>query len=129
MLSVDTNVVVRYLTADDPVQSPAARRLVDGDDILLLTSVTLETEWVLRSAYRLAPAEIHGRLAAFAGLPTVKVQEPEVLAAALTYFASGMDFADALHVAGAAGCEAFISFDRQLARRAQILGIGSVRAP
>lgn len=129
MLSVDTNVVVRYLTADDRVQSPAARRLIDGNDILLLTSVALETEWVLRSAYGLSAAEIRLRLAAFAGLPTVSVQEPQILATALAYFQGGMDFADALHVAGGAGCEAFVSFDQRLVRRAKALGVTTVRAP
>ena len=40
-----------------------------------------------------------------------------------------MDFADALHLAGSARCEAFVSFDRKLAKVAARLGAPEVRAP
>ncbi len=44
MRAVDTNIVVRYLTGDDPAQSPRARALIDGEDIWLGLTVVLETE-------------------------------------------------------------------------------------
>ncbi len=49
MISVDTNILVRYVTRDDPVQERQARRLVEANDIHVSLSVLLETEWVLRS--------------------------------------------------------------------------------
>jgi predicted nucleic acid-binding protein len=42
---------------------------------------------------------------------------------------AGMDFADALHLAKASGCDAFVSFDRDFARAANRLGTVKVRAP
>ena len=54
-----------------------------------------------------------------AGLPTVATDEPQVLAAAIDWLREGMDFADALHLAKAQGCEAFLSFDRKLAKAAR----------
>lgn len=52
MLAVDTNVIVRLLTGDDPVQSPQARSVFAEGEILIVTSVLLETEPVLRRVYR-----------------------------------------------------------------------------
>jgi len=55
MLAVDTNVVVRFLTRDDHVQAARARLIFDRETVLLLKSVLLEAEWVLRSVYHFPP--------------------------------------------------------------------------
>lgn len=128
MLAVDTNVVVRYVLNDDPVQAARARRLVDGEDCWLAHTVLLETEWVLRSAARLEPRRIHRILSDFIGLPTTTVEHPVRVADALAWFEQGMDFADALHLAGAGQCEAFATFDRRLFAAAKKAGAGKVRA-
>jgi predicted nucleic acid-binding protein len=60
MLAIDTNVVVRYLTGDDPDQAAKARRIVDGEAVLVTTTVLLETEWVLRGAYGFRGALLAG---------------------------------------------------------------------
>jgi predicted nucleic acid-binding protein len=127
MLAVDTNIIVRYLTADDPEQSARARQLVNGADTFVASTVLLETEWVLRSAYGFSPTQIAERLRAFAGLPRVTLEAPAAVAAALEWMAAGMDFADALHLAAAAQCEAFFTFDRRLGRVARRVGENSVR--
>jgi predicted nucleic-acid-binding protein len=119
MLAVDTNIVVRYLTGDDPEQSARARNLVDSSDIFVSSTVFLETEWVLRSAYGFSAAQIADRLQAFAGLPKVTVEAPNAIAMALACVGAGMDFADALHLAAAKECEAFVTFDRRLGRLAR----------
>jgi len=119
MLAVDTNIIVRYLTRDDPEQSARARQLVDDAEILVSSTVFLETEWVLRSGYGFSSAQIAERLRAFAGLPQVTVEAPAAMAMALDWMIAGMDFADALHLAGAEHCEAFVTFDRHLANAAR----------
>ena len=101
MLAVDTNVIVRFLTDDHPQQSPRARRLVDGNDMWVSMTVLLETEWVLRSAYRFTPAQIVDGLRDFAGLPRVSLENPALVARAWTGAPTGMDFADALHLSAA----------------------------
>jgi predicted nucleic acid-binding protein len=50
-------------------------------------------------------------------------------AKALEWMRSGLDFADALHLAKAADCEAFVSFDRQFAAAANALSEVKVRLP
>jgi len=111
---IDTNVLVRFLTGDDKAQARAARALVEAGDIFVATTVLLESEWVLRSGYGLAPSRIVAALRGFAGLPGVTVEEPARLAQALDWMSEGMDFADALHLAKAQGCSVFMSFDRKL---------------
>src|SRR4051794_38106813 len=71
MFAIDTNVVVRYLTGDHPEQSPRARALIDSHEVFVGTTVLLEAEWVLRSAYGYPPAQVGAALRAMAGLPQV----------------------------------------------------------
>jgi predicted nucleic-acid-binding protein len=114
MLAIDTNIIVRLLTKDDAVQAEKARNLLAENDVFIATTVLLETEWVLRAAYGLAKAEILAGLRAFAGLPRVTLEDAVRAEKALTWAAAGMDFADALHLAAADGCEAFVTFDRRM---------------
>ena len=52
MTAVDTNVVIRLLTADDPKQAAAATSLFAAGPIWIAKTVLLETGWVLQSGYR-----------------------------------------------------------------------------
>jgi predicted nucleic-acid-binding protein len=129
MLAVDTNVLVRFITADDPRQSARARALIEKNDIFVATTVLLETEWVLRSIYTFEPAEVAGAFEAVAGLPRLTLENPEASAKALEWMRRGMDFADALHLAASSGCDGFLSFDTDLARQAKTIGAAAVRKP
>ena len=129
MRAIDTNVLVRFLTGDDPAQGAKARRLVEAGDIFVATSVLLETEWVLRSAYGFATDRIVQALRDFAGLPGVTLEDPLLAARALDWAAQGLDFADALHLGRAEGCSAFMSFDRRLAKVAGRMAGVRVVAP
>ena len=129
MRAIDTNVVVRFLIADDRAQADRAHAAILAGDIFIPTTVFLESEWVLRSAYRLAPIEISDAFRSLAGLPGVNVEDPALLARALDAVATGFDFADALHLGKADGCSAFLTFDRQLAKRAHRYPEMSVAEP
>ena len=129
MLAVDTNIVFRYLTADDPEQFAKARALIDGEDIFVCKTVLLETEWVLRRGYRFSRDRIIAALTAFAGLPRVILEDPALAAKALDWMARGMDFADALHLARAESREAFVSFDQHFATVANSISGVKVRTP
>jgi len=100
---------------------PKAKALIDSEDVFVCTTVLLETEWVLRSAYGFTSVEVANALSAFAGLPRVCLEDAALIAKALDWTIRGMDFADALHLAKAQGCEAFVSFDRRFARAAKEL--------
>lgn len=122
MHAVDTNVVVRYLTGDDPEQAAKARDLIDHQQVFVSRTVLLETEWVLRAVYEFPPAKIIPALRALGGLPNVHIETPELAATAMDHAEAGMDFADALHLAAASGCDSFVTFDKRLALIGSRLG-------
>jgi predicted nucleic acid-binding protein len=129
MLAIDTNIAVRYLTGDHPKQSSKARELIDGHDVYVGKTVMLEVEWVLRGVYGFTPAEICKGLRAFAGHPRVSIENPALVSRALDLAEQGLDFADALHLASMADCEAMITFDRNFIKLARKAGTEMVREP
>ena len=129
MLAIDTDLIVRYLVADDAGQAARTRRLIDNNDVFVCTTVLLETEWVLRGVYGFSALQCAKALTDFAGLPRVILEDPTAVTKALAWMGRRVDFADALHLVKAEGCDAFISFDRNFAAAANALGGIKVRAP
>ena len=127
--AIDTNVIVRFLTADEPKQALAARRVIEEGDVFIGITVVLETEWVLRAGYGFTSAQIAAALRGLGGIEGVKLEEPVQVAQALDGMGEGMDFADALHLARSGHCTAFVTFDRKLAKRAHGLVSLPVEAP
>jgi predicted nucleic-acid-binding protein len=127
MIAIDTNLVVRYLTADDLDQTSRARQIINNDIVFVPTTVMLEVEWVLRSIYRLSRSDCLNGMRDFAGLPTVTIEDSTVVAKALDLFGQGMDFADALHLLKAQHCETFVTFDRKFMKAAQAAGYETVQ--
>jgi predicted nucleic-acid-binding protein len=127
MLAVDTNIVVRYLVKDDDAQSARARDVIGGGAIFVPLTVVLECEWVLRSLYGFSRSAVIAALEAFCGAPGVAVGEAAAVKRAFRLAQQGLDFADALHLAQASDCEAFVTFDDRLARKARRLAEGRVR--
>ncbi|MCW5699828.1 MAG: type II toxin-antitoxin system VapC family toxin [Rhodospirillales bacterium] len=114
MIAVDTNVVVRLLVGDDEQHALRARRLFGENAVLISTTVLLESEWVLRSAYDFTADAVHEAFSKLLGLPRVTLSEPLVAIKALDWARVGMDFADALHLASAAAADEFVTFDQAL---------------
>ena len=129
MNGVDTNVIVRFLTGDDPGQSEKARAVIKRPDIFVAETVMLETEWVLRHAYGFETAAIHEAFVKLCGLPNVILPNPHRMQMALQWYAEGMDFGDALHLAASQACGTFFSFDRKLIRKAEGRGQCKVKEP
>ena len=128
MIAVDTNVVVRLLVNDEPRQFRKAYELFERGDVWIGSTVLLETERVLRSAYRLPREEIHHLLDNVLSLPGVSCEDRARAHQALENFSKGLDFADALHLAGANHLDSFATFDRDLARKAGRLGVVDIMA-
>ena len=119
MRAIDTNIVVRYLTGDQPEQAARARTAIDSGHVFVSTTVLLESDWVLRSVYGFSGEEVATALRAFAGLPSVSVDSPTLIAEALDRAEDGMDFADALHLGAASHCETMLTFDRRFIEMAK----------
>jgi len=121
MIAIDTNVVVRFLTRDDPGQAGRAKALLLAEPVFLSKTVLLESEWVLRSGYRLAQDAIAAAFRGLLGLPGATVEDPPAVAQALAWYDGGLDFADALHLASSGPAGKFATFDEALVRRAKAL--------
>lgn len=119
MRAIDTNVVVRFLTGDHPAQARAARTAIEAGNTFVPVTVWLESEWVLRSGYGFTAMQIADGFSGLAGLRAIATDEPIVLATAINWLRDGMDFADALHLAKAQSCTAFLTFDKKLAKAAK----------
>ena len=116
MIAVDTNILVRFLTNDDKKQAELARRAMRDNEIWLSKTVLLETEWVLRYSYDFDPRQILGGFRALLGLSNLRMEDPAQVTTALNGYAAGLDFADALHVAGAQPWP-FYTFDQKLIKK------------
>lgn len=125
MIAIDTNVLVRIVTNDDPAQARQAMKcLATPDGVFVGKTVLLELEWVLRSAYRLPRENIHRAMMNILGLPGLVAEDAEQLASALDGYRQGLDFADALHYAASqGGTSGFHTFDVRFAKRGRDLGL------
>lgn len=119
MKVLDTNVLVRFITKDDPQQSPIAREILASHDCLILDTVVLETIWVLESIYGFDAPDVAHALRTVFGLDTVHLRDEERMRRVLDGYEDGLDFADALHLAHAEGQGSFVTFDAGIERRIQ----------
>ena len=120
MIGLDTNVLVRYLTQDDPDQAALATRIVekelteDAPGFIGLV-VLVETAWVLQRLYRASAEEIRETVIDLLGSRAIVVENRDVVTRAIAVSKqNSCGFADAIIAASAfdAGCEKIISFDR-----------------
>ena len=124
MIGLDSNVLVRYLTQDDPIQSPKAteiieRRLTEENPGFVCIVAMAETVWVLDRAYGLALYEIAAVVERMLQANVLVVEnEQEVFSAMIALKEGHGSFANALIVALGArvGCSRTLTFDRKALR-------------
>ena len=126
MTAVDSDVIVRLLTADDPEQAAAARMVFAGDSIWIARTVLLETAWMLGGAYGFEDSAIREAFTRLLGLANVQTEDISSVTAALNLNAQGLDFADALHLTARPHGADFVSFDKAFVRRAKRSGAKAV---
>jgi predicted nucleic-acid-binding protein len=125
MIGLDTNILVRYILQDDPLQSPKSDAMIaslSGEAEGWIAQATiLELVWVLRSKKKLDRPGIATILDRLLQQNVIAIERGDVLRQALLLFRNGKaDFADCLIAASAraAGCEVVLTFDRTAARDA-----------
>jgi predicted nucleic-acid-binding protein len=124
MIGLDTNVLVRYLAQDDPVQSAKAtalieRRLTEQDPGFISVVAMAETVWVLERAYGLADADIAAAIERTLQVDALVVESEQEVFTAMAALKEGRgSFADALigALGASAGCSHSLTFDRKALR-------------
>ena len=119
MTGLDTNVVIRYVTQDDPVQSAAATKLIDSFSAdspgFIAMIVAVELVWVLQSCYGAKRNEIARVLETLLRSKELMVESADLVWHALRRFTVGKaDFADCLveRCGHAVGCQHTVTFDQ-----------------
>ena len=122
MISVDTDLLARFLLKDDPAQHRRAVAVLKSDEeVFIPITVLLELAWVLR-AQQSTREEILTSLRGLLDLPGVRQQHHDAVRTALRWVEEGIDVADALHLALSPGASRFLTFDVALARGAARIG-------
>jgi predicted nucleic acid-binding protein len=119
MRAVDTNVLVRLITQDDPRQFATASRWVEGGVWVSLLALA-EAVWVLSAVYGRGRSEVAAALEMLLNHQQLALQDPEVVAAALVEFRkrSRVSFSDCLllELARKAGHLPLGTFDGDLSK-------------
>jgi predicted nucleic-acid-binding protein len=125
MIGLDTNILVRYLANDDPVNSPKAdrimRSLTASDPGWISITAMAETIWILTRRFKVDRANVGQIVDELLGLPEILIEQRELVRNAVDlYRASAADFSDCLvSCSGStAGCRTTLTFDRKAARHA-----------
>ena len=125
MIGLDTNVVVRYLTKDDPQQTATAVKLIrslsENEPGFVSLVVIAELNWVLETCYRFEKLELVEVLETLLTSKEVILERREIVSQAVREFASGAaDFADYLieRSGHTAGCSHTFTFDQKAASSA-----------
>jgi len=125
MIGLDTNVLVRYVTQDDPNQSAVATKLIDllsadAPGFVAMIAV-VELVWVLQSCYQVKRNEIVRVLETLLRSRELIVERAELVWQALRRFTAGnADFSDCLieRCGHAAECRYTVTFDQNAAAAA-----------
>jgi predicted nucleic-acid-binding protein len=124
VIGLDTNVLVRYFTQDDPSQSRKAtevmeRHLTEANPGFISLVTLVETVWVLSGAYRLANLEIATIVERMLQADTLVIQNEQEVFTATAFLKAGKgSFADALiaTLGQWAGCATTLTFDSKAQR-------------
>ena len=122
MIAIDTNVLVRFLVADNTQQAEAARVLLAGLTAerpgFICREVTIEIAWVLQRVYGFSRGRIATVLEELIATEELDVEAVDDLArAAFNYRRDGAGFSDLMIQAAAKrhGSYPLYTFDRQVA--------------
>ena len=124
MIGLDTNVLIRYLTRDDPAQAAKAQECIRTQcsakvPCLISGIVLCELVWVLESSYGLEKDVVADMLEKIFRTCQFQLDDRDFVWAALQdYRASRADFADCLmgHMNRRSGCVHTVTFDRSASR-------------
>src|SRR6185437_11284523 len=124
MIGLDTNVLIRYVTQDDPINSPKATRFIEGqltrgNPGYVSTVALVEAVWALDSSYGFSDRQIAAFVEELLGSEAILIENEADAAIALMALKRGAgDFADILIGTSCrrAGCAYTVTFDRRASR-------------
>lgn len=114
----DTNILVRAITEDDPVQTRVAQKLLKNATVVAVPITALaEFCWVMQRLYKYRRSEIAAIIRTLVAAENAAIDNAAV-DAGLAMLDGGGDFADGAiaHAGKWLGAETFMSFDKEAVR-------------
>lgn len=121
MISLDANILLRYVLGDHAELSPRALTIVSGNSCFVSRAALTEMVYTLESYYRTPRGEICLALDTLLRLVQVIVEDRAVTERAVAWYRAGMDFGDAMVAASSHASASIATFDRDFARLAKKL--------
>lgn len=126
MIGLDTNVVIRYLVQDEPIQSNKANHIIEkvvaDGEILFISQITLcEIVWVLERCYSISKKERIDVINQLLQTPNIRIESDAVARQALQDFeyCDGVDFSDCIigRQNSSNNCTFTYTFDKKAAKK------------
>jgi predicted nucleic-acid-binding protein len=124
MIGLDTNILVRFITQDDPQQSAVANdvletRMTAEEPGFVSVVAMAETAWVLNRSYRLPDGDVAAAIERVLQTDNLVVEHEQAVFTAMIAIKEGLgNFADALigALGAESGCRYTLTFDRRALR-------------
>jgi predicted nucleic-acid-binding protein len=122
MLTVDTNILLRYALNDNPKLSARAREIIENNTCFASLLAIAEMGFVLSAVYDATPKETVSFVKSLMQLKNMRFEHDARLLQALAGIEAGVDWFDAFLWAGVPTQNELVTFDRKFASKAQKLG-------
>ena len=122
MISIDTNILLRYALNDNPKLSQRAKEIIEGNVCQIPLLALAEFGFILGSFYEAKPAEIVRSTRTLMQLKTLRFEHESRVLQALAGVVAGVDWFDALLWAAAPAQHEFATLDKKFASKATKLG-------
>ena len=124
MKGVDTNILVRFLTSDDEIQTQKVYKIfkdteIEKKQLFVSLLVVLELIWVLKSAYNISRNEVLESINDLISMPILKFESFSTLQQFIHVAkGSSYDLSDVLiaYSAKFQGCESILTFDKKASK-------------
>ena len=134
MIALDTNILVRFLTQDDPGQSEEAEKVMSSISPdapgYVCREVLVELIWVLERAYKYSRVDISRALEGLLSAAELVIEAADDVGAVLQlYDDKGFGFSDLTirQAASRSGAKTQVTFDRKAARLSGVTWLGEDR--
>lgn len=122
MIAFDTNLLVRLAVNDNQYQADLAEQLINNNEVFISRTVLLESEWVLRSVYKVTHSDLATFFENVLITENITVENAIEVGHAIEWYKLGADFADAMHLC-ICGESLMHTFDAEFCKAANKLGV------
>ncbi len=122
MLTIDTNILLRYALNDNPMLSARAKSIIEDDTCFVPLLALAEMGFVLSSVYEASTVEVVAHTRALMQQKNLRFEHESRVLQAMAGIEAGVDWFDALLWASAPPQHEFATLDKKFANKATKLG-------